>query len=271
MGFTTVNFSKVLPPNVVNIKQILDFASRKGFAFIEIRDPNAKLTLSECEDLTTYAKQKGVEVIYAIASGLLNPNYWETFSRAIANASIFKGPKIVRTGASGVEFLNDEGKQYWTATEFAMIVKNANKAANIAKMFGLQLLIENGLEGLQGDGETTFGTTELFGSNGVNENVGLQLDVANFFCTSRVPSKPGDVNTFVANNVSKIGYTHLKTSKDHKPQQVLDGNELPFETFFNFLQKQDKNYMAIELSQSTSLADVYENHIQSIDYLKKYY
>jgi sugar phosphate isomerase/epimerase len=256
---------------VDNIKQMLDFADRQGFSFIEIRDPDASLTLRECEELAIYASQKDVEVIYAMASGLLNPDYWEIFSRAIANASIFNGPKVVRTGVCGVEFLNDKKKQYWTSVEFAMIVKNANKAASIAKISGLQFLIENGWEGLQGDGVTTFGTRELFSSNGVNENVGLQLDVANFFCSSRVPSKPDDVKMFVANSSSKIGYTHLKTSKDHKPQQVLDGNELSFEIFFDLLQKQDKNYIVIELSQSTVLADVYENHIQSVDYLKKNY
>jgi len=271
LGFTTANFSKVLPLAPVNIKKMLDFASEQSFVFIEIRDPHAKLTLEECKDLSFYANQKGIEVVYAMGCGLLDTNYWEIFSRGIANASAFTGLKVVRTGTTGVEMLNDGKKKYWTSTEFSTLIQTANLAGNTAKMFGLQFLVENAREGFQGDGITTFGTTEFFGSKGVNENVGLQLDVANFFCTSRAPGEPTDVNAFVAANVEKVSYTHLKTSKDHKPMKILDGNELPFEIFFDLLQKNGKNYIVIELDQAVTLADSYANHLKSIEYLKNNY
>jgi sugar phosphate isomerase/epimerase len=271
IGFTTANFAKVLPPTATNIKKMLDFAAKQGFAFIEIRDPEARLTLEECKDLAAYSKNKHVEIVYAMNTGLLDPNFWEVFSRGIANAGVFHGPKVVRTGANGIEMVKETGKKYWNATEFAMIVENANKAANTARMFGLQFLVENAREGIKGDGITTFGTTEFFGNKGVNEKVGLQLDVANFFCTSRVPSEPGQVKSFVADHAARIGYTHLKTSKAHKPQPVLDGNELPFEDFFTYLQKNRKNYIAMELDPAAILADVYANHIKSIEYLEKNY
>ena len=148
-------------------------------------------------------------------------------------------------------------------------MENANRAANFAKMLGLQLLVENAREGLKGNGITTFGTVEFFGSKGVNENVGLQLDVANFFCTSRVPSDPEQVKSFLAENVFKVGYTHLKTSRAQKPQPVLDSNELPFDFFLTNLRKNGKFYVAIELDPATNLADAYANHIKSIEYLKK--
>jgi len=271
LGFTTANFSKVLPLAPVNIKKMLDFASEQGFVFIEIRDPHAKLTLEECKDLSIYANQKGIEVVYAMGCGLLDTNYWEIFSRGIANANVFKGLKVVRTGTTGVEMLKDERKKYWNPTEFSTLIQTANRAGNTAKMFGLQFLVENAREGLQGDGITTFGTTEFFGSSGVNENVGLQLDVANFFCTSRVPSQATDVNGFVTANIDKVSYTHLKTSKNHKPMKILDGNELSFEIFFDLLQKNGKNYVAIELDQVVTLAESYANHLESIEYLKNNY
>lgn len=271
IGFTTANFAKVLPPTAANIKKALDFASEHGFFFIEIRDPQAKLTLEECKYLSVYARRQSIEVVYAMGAGLLDANYWEVLSRGIANASVFSGPKVVRTGTTGVEMLTDPDKKYWNAAEFAKVIQTANRAANTAKMFGLQFLVENAREGLQGDGITTFGTTEFFGSKGVNENVGLQLDVANFFCTSRAPSDPAEVNRFVADNVGKISYAHFKTSKAHKPMQVLDGNELPFEAFLNLLQKNGKNYIAIELDPAATLADICANHLKSIEYLKKNY
>jgi sugar phosphate isomerase/epimerase len=186
IGFTTQNFAKVLPPTAANIVKMLDFAGKQGFSFIEIRDPEAKLTLEECKALAAYGKKKSVEIVYAVNPGLLDANYWEIFSRAIANAGVLNGPKVIRTGANGNEMLKDTGKLYWTEAEFKQLVKNANKAANTARMFGLQFLVENAREGMKGDGITTFGTADFFGSKGVNSNVGLQLDVANFFCITRL-------------------------------------------------------------------------------------
>ena len=270
IGFTTANFAKAMPPTAANIKKMLDFAARQGFAFIEIRDPEARLTLDECKDLAAYSKKKNVEIVYAMNTGLMDPNFWEVFSRGLANAGVFHGPRVVRTGANGLEMLKAD-KLYWTAEDFAKLVENANRAANTAKMFGIQFLVENAREGLKGDGITTFGTIEFFGKKGVNENVGLQLDVANFFCTSRVPSEPDQVKSFVADHAARIGYTHLKTSKANKPQAVLDGNQLAFEEFFAQLKKNRKNYIAMELDPAAVLADVYANHVKSIEYLKKNY
>ncbi|MGA2992829.1 MAG: sugar phosphate isomerase/epimerase [Candidatus Korobacteraceae bacterium] len=269
IGFTTSNFSKVYPTNVANIKKLLDFASEQGFAFIEIRDSEATLTLADCKELAAYAKQKGVEVIYAMNTGLLDSNYWEVFSRGVVNAAVFDGPKVVRTGANGAEMLADAKKTHWTAAEFAKLVENGNKAGKTAKEHKLKFLVENAREALKGDGVTSFGTMELFGPKGVSRDVGLQLDVANFFCTSRVPSTPDAANAFVESQAGRIGYTHLKTSKNHKPQPVLNGNELSFETYFKLLQKHRKNFVAIELDPAGTADEAYANHLKSLAYLKK--
>jgi sugar phosphate isomerase/epimerase len=271
IGFTTANFMKFLPPTLENVKQLIDFASKNEFSFIEIRDPNARLSLRECRELAAYATRKKVEIVYAMGVGLLDDNYWEIFSRGVANANVLPGPKVVRTALGGQEFSNDPDKATWTGDEFAKLVKRADKAGNMATMFGLRFLVENGREALKGDGRDAFGLEEFFGPHGVNANVGLQMDVANFFCVSRAPARPEDVKAFVERNVSKVVYVHLKSSKDHKPQQVLDGNELPFEVFFSELQKAGKSYVAIELDGPATAADAFSNHIKSIGYLKSYY
>lgn len=269
IGFTSQNFSKWLPPTVANLKTILDYASQKGFAFIEIRDPAAKLSLSDAKEVAAYAKQKNVEVIYAMGVGGLDENYFEAFSRGLANAMVFDGPKFVRTGANGNEMNVEPQKQYWTATEFAQLVQNLNRAANTAKTFGMTLFVENANEGLNGNGLNTFGTADLFGSGGVNSNVGLQLDMANFFCVSRVENSPADVQKFFEANVLRMGYSHLKTSINHKPAQYLNGNELAFDVYFSSLAKYGKVYVAIELANADNLEAAYQNHQKSVDYLLK--
>ena len=269
IGFTSQNFSKWLPPTTTNLKTLIDYASQKGFAFIELRDPNAALSLNDAKEVAAYAKHKKIEVIYAMGVGTLDENYFDAFSRGLANAIAFDSPKIVRTGANGNEMNIDPKKQYWTADEFTKIVKNLNQAGNTAKTFGMNLYVENANEGLQGDGVTTFGIADLFGTKGVNSNVGFQLDMANFFCVSRVENSPTKVQAFFEANVQKVGYSHLKTSKNHKPQQFLDGNELPFEVYFNSLSKYDKAYVCIEQANSDTLQDEYANTQKSIDYLLK--
>ena len=44
LGFTSQNLAKWLPNSVDNLKKVIDFASRKGFSFIEIRDANVGLS-----------------------------------------------------------------------------------------------------------------------------------------------------------------------------------------------------------------------------------
>jgi len=269
IGFTSQNFSKWLPPSAANLKPIIDYASQKGFAFIELRDPGAGLSLADAKEVAAYARQKKIEIIYAMGVGGLDTNYFEVFSRGLANAMAFDGPRFVRTGANGSEMSRDPKKQFWTAAEFAQLVQNVNQAANTAKTFGYTLYVENANEGLAGDGLATFGSADLFGPKGVNANVGFQLDMANFFCVSRVVTSPDDVRGFFEANVKKIGYSHMKTSKNRTPQPFLDGNELSFDIYLSSLSKNGKVYVALEHANAATLEEAYINHQKSVDYLLK--
>ncbi|SFL86083.1 sugar phosphate isomerase/epimerase family protein [Pelosinus propionicus] len=271
IGFTTANFAKALPPTRSNVKEIIDYASEQGFTFIELRDPNAALALDECKELADWARQKCIEVIYAVNVGGMDPKYFETFARAVANTLAFEGPKMIRTGANGPEMTNDEKKQYWTAEDFSKLKKNINKAANMARMFGISLSVENAREGLQGDGIQTFGTGDLFGKNGVNENVAWQLDTANFFSVSRDVSDSDAVKTFFEQHIERVDYTHLKSAKDGKSHSILGENTLPLELYLDVLSKKNKVYVAIELSPAEELETIYENHKKSIAYLIEKY
>jgi sugar phosphate isomerase/epimerase len=267
IGFTTWNFSKQMPVNLANAKKWVDFASEQGFAWMELRDPGGILTLAECKEIAVYAKQRDVEIIYAVAAGLLDPNFWEVYSRAVANANVFEGPRIVRTALPGLEFATNEKKTAWTLAEFSKVVETANQAANMARMFGLRYMVENALETLKGDGVTSFGTTEFFAN--VNNNVGLQLDTANFFVTSRVVAKADDARGFLEKTAGKMGYAHVKTAtKDNKPSPVLDENpRLIFEIVFWLASKNQAPYLAIELPQPDSLDELYANTKKSVAYL----
>jgi len=267
IGFLNVNFIKQWPLGMENAKKSIDFANQNGFAWIEIRDPFAMLKLSECTELAAYAKSKGVEVAYAMNIGLLDSNFWEVFSRGLANAAVFEGPRTIRTAGPGMEFVNNEKKTHWTFAELQKAVETANQAANLAKMVGLQYVVENGVEALKGDGVSTFGTVELFGN--ANSNLGFQLDTGNFFIVSRVFSKPEDALAFIDKYGARTGYMHLKTSKDHKIQMVIGDNELDFDKIFAVAAKNKMLYVGFELDQPPTLDEAVQNHLKSITYLKE--
>jgi sugar phosphate isomerase/epimerase len=189
IGFTTQNFAKVLPVSPDSAKKLIDFAADQGFPWVELRDPSAVLTLDECKQISGYARGKNIEIIYALGVGIMDVKFSEIFSRGLANAVVFDGPRVIRTGLAGEDFLKDEKKKAWTLQELAKVVDVANQAANKAKSFGMTHAVENAREIIKGDGVVSFGTTEFFAN--VNSNVGLQPDSANFFSDLSGPDQAG--------------------------------------------------------------------------------
>jgi len=270
VGFTTQNFLQPLPASLENAKKLIDWASGQGFAWIELRDPSAKLTLKECKDLAAYAKGKKLEVSYAAQVGILDSTFWEIFYRGVVNAAVFDGPKTFRTLIAGAEFIPDPKKTAWNLGELFKLVKKANAAANIAKSTGVQYVAENAGAALKGDGIKSFGTTEFFAN--VNSNMGWQMDTANFFAGIRVLPKPEEAQAFLEKFIGQLYYTHVKSSsKEHKSTDILEENELPFDTIFALLSKNKINYLAIELNQKPKLEDCQNNLMKSVEFLKKNY
>jgi sugar phosphate isomerase/epimerase len=268
-GFTSQNLAKWLPNSVDNLKKVIDFAKKSGFSFIELRDTNAGLSCDDCKKIAAYAKEKKIEVIYAMGHGGMDSNFLEIFSKGMANTMLFSGPKFARAAAYGKAFFDDKTKKYWNAEEFATLVQNINQAGNTAKLFGYTMSVENTFEGVKGDGSTTFGIADLFGPNGVNSNVALQVDTGNFFCVSRENNSPSDVRAFMEAVGKKVLYSHLKTSVDRKTGKILNGNDVPFDFFFDLYAKYGNVYVTLELANGDTLENTKTNHQKSVDYLIK--
>jgi sugar phosphate isomerase/epimerase len=270
LGFTTTNFLKPLPVSLENKKKLLDLASELGCSWVEIRDPSGSLSPEDCKQLMAYAKSKNLELGYALQVGLLDPAYWEIFTRGLANAPLFQGPGTIRTLAAGPEFDIDPKKTTWTLSELFRAVQIANRAANAARAAGLKYVVENSAHALKGDGITGFGLTE-FAAN-VNSNQFFQCDVANFFAVSRVVPKPEEAKAFMEKYAGRMPYIHIKTSSpEHKVLPVLAANELDFDTVFALLTKNKIRYAAVELTQPDTFYECANNLKKSFDYLVKNY
>jgi len=85
---------------------------------------------------------------------------------------------------------------------------------------------------------------------------------------SRVANDPNQVKKFFQQNVDKINYTHLKSSKDSQSQSILGDNDLSLDTYLDSLSNKNKVYVAIELLSAETLETVYDNHSKSITYLR---
>jgi sugar phosphate isomerase/epimerase len=270
LGFTTTNFLKPLPVSLENKKKLVDLAGELGCSWVEIRDPSASLTLDECRQLAAYAKSKNIEIGYALQVGLLDPKFFEIFTRGLPNAAVFEGPRIIRTLAAGPEFANDPKKKTWTLSELYKAVRVANRAANLARTAGLKYVVENAQEALKGDGVTGFGLSEFFAN--VNSNMFLQCDTANFFATSRVLTKPEEAKAFMEKYAGRMPYIHIKSSSsEHKVLPILAENELDFNTVFSILTKNKVRYAAIELTQLDTFEGCTNNLKKSFEYLVKNY
>jgi sugar phosphate isomerase/epimerase len=270
LGFTTTNFLKPLPVSLENKKKLLDLASELGCSWVEIRDPSGSLSPEDCKQLMAYAKSKNLELGYALQVGLLDPAYWEVFTRGLANAPLFQGPGTIRTLAVGPEFDNDPKKTTWNLFELFKAVQVANRASNAARAAGLKYVVENSLHALKGDGVTGFGLTE-FAAN-VNSNQFFQFDVANFFSSSRVVPKPEEVMAFMEKYANRIPYIHVKSSSpEHKAMPVLGPNELDLDTVLAFMTKNKIRYAAVELTQPETYEECAGNLKKSFEYLVKNY
>ena len=269
-GFTTTNFLKPLPVSLDNKKKLLDLAGELGCSWVEIRDPSASLTVDECKQLMAYAKSKNIEIGYALQVGLLDPTYWEIFTRGLPNAAVFEGPRTIRTLAAGPEFSSDPKKKYWTLAELFRAVQRANRAANAARSMGLKYVVENAFEALKGDGVTGFGLSEFIAN--ANSNMFLQCDTANFFSVSRVVAKPEEAKAFMEKYAGRMPYIHIKaSSSEHKTLPVLAQNELDFDTVFSIMTKNKIRYQAIELTQPDTFEACANNLKKSFEYLVKNY
>lgn len=261
LGFTTQNFLPSVPVSVESAKQFISYAKVEGFSWIELRDPDVSLTLDQCREIASFAKQNGIEVVYSMQRGLLADDFDEKFSKALANTERFNGPNLVRVLA-----LRGQEESGWSEAEFRRMVQVANQAAQTASARGYRLMIENADAVLDGTAKDGFGMMQLL--DAVSPSIELQLDTANLF-TGPEPVSPEQAEAFIRRYAHRISYVHLKSARDRKPQKVLCGNPLAFGKIFDLLTGSHP-YVAIELtSGNISAEQIYKNMQISRERLQK--
>jgi sugar phosphate isomerase/epimerase len=266
LGFTTQNFLAAMPVSLETSKQFIDYAAEQGYQWLELRDPNAELSVEESQEIAAYAQENEIEVSYAIQKGLLDDDFWPTFEKGLQNAVVFEGPRLIRSLASLSEFASDTTKQGWTQEELQMAVQYAYSAAALANEAGLQYVIENGGEPFFGKREQYFGVADLFARTG--KQVGWQFDTANPFSVARVHVTADSVRNYLQANIGNLFYIHLKSAQNGQAQETLGKNPLPLPEVLQLLSEHSVPYVAIELQAVDNQDQAFTNQQQSLAYLQ---
>ena len=268
MGFSTQNFQKAMSVNVEDLTEIIEYASKEGYQFIQLRDNLAELTTEECMALADVAEKNKIEVIYEIHKNPLDSGYFEVFKKGLDNSLLFHGPGILRTIISNSEFAADLNKNGWTKDELTKLSSLSDSCAQIAKAKNIQFIVENFNEPFFGDSSTYFGLADFFANT---SGTGLQFDVGNPFSkTSRERADPEKVAEYLSKMRKRWVTTHLKTVHvmGGSMQPVLTENPLPIEKVVVLMGQQDVLYAALELASVADKKECYSNNAASIQFLK---
>jgi sugar phosphate isomerase/epimerase len=266
IGFSTQNFLKAMPLNVTSLTEIIGYGAKEGYQFVEIRDQFVDLTTDDCRALAEVAKKNNVDLVYVFNSNPLDPGYYPLFERALSNVLVLPGPGILRALASKTEFDTDPARKGWSKDELLRIAAISDNCSAICKSKNIQFVFENSREAFFGDGSTYYGLTDLFAST---TGPGLQLDIANLFMnSSRVTNDPEKILKYLPGLGNRWVETHLKTVHNGEPQPVLADNPISVVRILELMRKQNVKYVALELAAVESKQQCFDNHAESIQYLK---
>lgn len=258
-GFSTVSFLPHVPVTVESSKAHIDLAARHGFTWVELRDPDARLTPEECREIAAHARRAGIEVNYSAQRGLLAGDFQEVFARAVKNTALFDGPRVVRVLA-----LRGAGAKGWSDAELDRMIEVANGAAQRAGRAGMRLAVENADGALDGRQGSFQGMTGFLA--GARSDLLLQLDTANLF-TSPVKTTPKRAAEFIRAMADRTAYVHLKSARRGKPLPKIDGNPLGFREILGILCEHGAPPVALELAPARTAEDVHRHLAESIDAL----
>jgi len=132
--------------------------------------------VDECKQLMAYAKSKNIEIGYALQVGLLDPTYWEIFTRACRMRRI-RGARTIRTLAAGLSSAATPRRSTGICPNYTRPSREQIGPA-MRPVDGTKIRRGKRIRSLKGDGATGFGLSEFIAN--ANSNVFVQCDTANF-------------------------------------------------------------------------------------------
>lgn len=267
IGFSTQNFLKAMPFSTESLLELIRYASREGYRFIELRDNQAERSTGECRVLAAAAETAGIEIIYEIQVNLLHPGFGDIFEKALDNTVIFSEPGILRVTLSGSEFAVADAGTGWSKEQLDRACSIAEGSALVAEGKGVRLIVENLTEPFFGDPPDYYGLDDFFGNT---RKVGMQFDLCNpFVSVSRKKAEPEKVASFLSTLGDRWVTTHIKTSIKGVPRPIVGESPLSVRKVTGLMGEAGVKYFALEMVAAEEREDAFSNHESSLVYLEE--
>src|SRR5690348_5376857 len=137
IGITTQTFMNQLIRNEISTEEIIRWASKQGFSWVEVRDRDVGFGKPYLEEISGLAKSLGVKLHYAWDGGnLLKPDDEGLFSKGIENACVFGKGTLSRITIATSNIADIPSKKGYTEEEFNEICSKIQKYHSIAREKG---------------------------------------------------------------------------------------------------------------------------------------
>lgn len=214
IGFTTQTFIKHINDKSISVEELIEWASNQDFKWVELRDPQVKLTKKYLKKIKSFAEQLGININYAWdGTNILNPEDEPLIIKGIGNAAVFGKGSMSRILIAPSNIMGESNKLGYSSDELLKITKTIAGYNKVAAEYGVALVYENSCEPLFGDEVSYFGMADILKES---PDMKITFDSANCMNkdNTRLISNENEVISFCRRFCSQIPYMHVKSTEN---------------------------------------------------------
>ena len=264
LGLASNTYKQVLASGELTMRELLCWAAGRGFSWVEVRDPEVKMSREELLDLKELAEKWNLTIHYSWDNAdILQED--ERFYRGMENAALFG------TGTCCRVLLAPEtvkGQKGYTRGHLEQILPVLQKYVNRSKELGICLCFENAMEPIFGDGCTYYGMAELLEQC---PEMCVTFDAANATnCTTCVNPSEEELLAYYRRFSDRIFYFHMKSTREHVLLDTveLDG-DFHLSALLDAFSANPDMKICLEIPQQPDLVKMTEAVERSLDVLAR--
>jgi len=262
VGLASNSYKQILQSGEITLRELLIWASGRGFAWVELRDPEVNYQPAELVRIREFADKLDLRIHYAWDTEVIFGEK-EVFERGIANAAVFGSGTYCRVVLSPKTCA---GKGGYSDKEADELLEKVEDYTAQAETFGISLCFENSSETISGKGKNLLGMNELLTRFPKMLSV---LDAANFTNkTTVINPSAAEVFAYYKRFTGRIPYVHLKSTKEHfLLNQIVADGDVNVLSLLDLITVNEKILVALELPQQSGWRQLTNSVEESLSYL----
>lgn len=264
LGLASNTYKKILEKKEMTMRELLTWAAGRGFSWMEVRDPDVRMTKEELLDLKSLAEKLDMGLHYSWDNEDLLVEL-PAFEKGMENATVLGEGTCCRVLIASHAV---KGKKGYSKEEIEKLVPIIKQYVSRADELGITLCFENSMEPVKGDGKEYYGMTELLE---MCDGMCSTFDAANFTNqTTLVNPDEEELAAYYQTFSEKIPYFHMKVTRQHELLDALE-TETDFDVFrlLDLFSRNEKMLVALEIPQQPDLIRMTEMVEKSIKVLEE--